>query len=180
MSTQFQIPGAYVQGTGQRGAQLAGVYWYDVTVVGSTLARPVSDIAAGAWTPSSGGDLFAMVDEPSPPSDADYISTSIEAACTLALSNTGGTRDGHILRLRAWSPAADGLTAEILQGASVIATRSIANLPVGAQTYEFALTAPEIADITDYSTLRVRLTAVNATDSVTYVDPDYVDFDYVD
>jgi len=37
-----------------------------------TLA-PVSDVAAGSWLPSSGSDLYAMVDETAY-SDTDYIS----------------------------------------------------------------------------------------------------------
>lgn len=36
-------------------------------------ARPISDVAAGGWLPSTGIDLYPMIDEPSPASDSDYI-----------------------------------------------------------------------------------------------------------
>jgi hypothetical protein len=51
------------------------------------IARPDSDITPGGWTPSSGSDLYAMVDE-AVVSDADYI-----------LSNTGGAADAATLGL---------------------------------------------------------------------------------
>lgn len=52
-------------------------------------ARPDSDITPGEWTPSSGGDLFAMVDEVSA-NDADRIRSNTgtgDDAVTLGLSD---------------------------------------------------------------------------------------------
>lgn len=48
-------------------------------------ARPTSDISAGAWTPSDGSDLFAMVDEASP-SDTDYITSEATNEDTAVLA----------------------------------------------------------------------------------------------
>lgn len=41
---------------------------------GPQVATAISDVAAGGWTPSTGEDLWAMVDETSA-SDTDYISS---------------------------------------------------------------------------------------------------------
>jgi hypothetical protein len=40
-------------------------------------ARPESDISAGSWSPSTGGDLYAMIDEVTP-NDSDYIYSSTD------------------------------------------------------------------------------------------------------
>jgi hypothetical protein len=35
-------------------------------------AYPISDLIAGGWTPSTGGSLYATIDEPTTPVDTDY------------------------------------------------------------------------------------------------------------
>ena len=45
---------------------------YGATLVLLQTAAPVADIGAGNWTPSSGSDLYAMLDEATP-NDSDYI-----------------------------------------------------------------------------------------------------------
>ena len=51
-------------------------------------ARPVSDVAAGGWTASTGSDLYAMVDE-SAASDADYITSGAAPAADTAVMTLG-------------------------------------------------------------------------------------------
>lgn len=46
---------------------------YKEAAAGATHWVPESDVSAGSWTPSAGGDLFATIDEQPTPSDADYI-----------------------------------------------------------------------------------------------------------
>ena len=51
-------------------------------------ARPTSDVSAGTWTPSTGTDLYAMLDE-NPADDDDYILSAadpVEDTAVLALS----------------------------------------------------------------------------------------------
>jgi hypothetical protein len=55
---------------------------------GSQFARPVSDVAAGGWTASTGSDLYAMVDE-SAASDADYITSDAAPAADAAVVTLG-------------------------------------------------------------------------------------------
>lgn len=61
-------------------------------------ARPDSDITPGSWTPSSGGDLFAMVDEVTA-NDADRIRSNTgagEDAVTLGLSGITTPEAGDV------------------------------------------------------------------------------------
>ena len=46
---------------------------YKEAAAGAAHWVPESDVSAGSWTPSAGGDLFAMIDEQPTPSDADHI-----------------------------------------------------------------------------------------------------------
>ncbi len=46
---------------------------------------PVADIAAGGWTPSTGVDLYAMVDEHDTADDGDYISSGATPVNDLAM-----------------------------------------------------------------------------------------------
>jgi hypothetical protein len=67
-------------------------------------AGPVSDVAAGAWTPSTGVDLFAMVDEPAI-DDTDWIVSSVNPQADLAELALGpltdpASSDGHVIQYR--------------------------------------------------------------------------------
>jgi len=68
-------------------------YMYPVRALVSSVlpqfARPVSDVSAGGWTPSSGSDLFAMVDEVTA-SDTDYIRSGASPANDAAVVTLGG------------------------------------------------------------------------------------------
>lgn len=110
----------------------------------ATVARPSSDVSAGAWVPSTGSDLWAMLDEETP-SDADYISTTTPSSCRMSMSGTaypGGA--SQVFSFRAESSTSSSVTVTIRQGATVIATWTQALTPT-ATTYTRALTAGEIA-----------------------------------
>lgn len=49
------------------------------TVTPSVIISPASDVSAGTWTPSSGIDLYAMIDE-HVRSDSDYITSGVSPA----------------------------------------------------------------------------------------------------
>jgi len=113
----------------------------------SPIARPTSDVSAGGWTPSSGTELYPMLDELTP-DDGDYIETSTATTGTLGLSAPtypGGPT--QVLRVRAASDDGSTLTVRLKQGATLIATRTQV-LTSTMTTYTWALDAGEIALIT--------------------------------
>lgn len=123
-------------------------------------ARPQSDVSAGAWTPSSGTALYAMIDEPSADS-ADYISTSTPSTCEVKLNPVvdPGTSSGQVARYQVWSLNGDGLTVRLKQGATVIATWTHATLPTTPTIFVQSLTAAECDSITNYADLRFAFEA---------------------
>ena len=124
----------------------------------STIARPTSDISNTGWTPSTGSDLYAMLDEVSP-DDADYISTSsVGAVCKMSLNATQypGSASQQ-LSLRASSSTGNGLTVVIKDGATTIATRSLTLTPT-FDLHTITLTSGEIAAITS-GNLTVEMTS---------------------
>jgi hypothetical protein len=111
------------------------------------IARPSSDISAGGWTPSTGAELWPMLDELTP-DDGDYIETSTATTGTLGLSAPtypGGST--QVLSVRAASDDGSTLTVRLKQGATLIATRTQV-LTSTDTTYTWALDAGEIALIT--------------------------------
>lgn len=129
-----------------------------VTVITQKLA-PVSDAAAGSWTPSSGTDLYAMLDE-TVASDADYIETASESTCMLALASGSdpASSTGHVLRYRLL--AGSGTIAVTLkQGSTTIASWGPHTLTGSAQDFAQTLTGGEADSITDYTALRVEFTS---------------------
>lgn len=121
-------------------------YTHTIANALSTIGRPESDTAAGAWTPSTGTVLADVLKEVVP-NDTDYISVNTIATCEIQLNNTaypgGGTQ---VLRYRASSVSDSTLTITLKQGATTIMTRTHA-LTSTIVEYVDALTAPEIASI---------------------------------
>lgn len=127
-----------------------------------TIARPGSDTSNTGWTPSTGSDLYAMLDEVTP-NDADYISTTAAGSvCRLGLGAVAdpGTSSGQVVSYRASSSTGNGLKVELMQGGTVIATWNHATLPATDTTYQQSLSAAECDAITDYTALSVRLTSL--------------------
>lgn len=121
------------------------------------LLRPTSDISAGAWTASSGSDLYAMLDETTA-SDADYITTSSASSSEVAFG-TGLdplSSAGHTIRFRAQGTG--GLTVTLLQGATTIATYT-PTITASYALYSYTLSGAEADAITNYGDLRVRFTS---------------------
>ena len=126
------------------------------------LLAPVSDVSAGSWAPSSGSDLYAMVDETAY-GDTDYIYAASATTCTLALASGSdpSSSSGHILRYRLL--AGSGTVAVTLkQGTTTIASWGPHTLTGAAQDFAQTLTSGEADSITDYSALRVEFTSALA------------------
>jgi len=126
-------------------------------------ARPDSDVAGGIWSPSSGSDLYAMIDEETA-SDTDYIYTQVYEdpdPCEIGLSSVTDpvSSSGHIVRYRRWAGWYDeASTIELYCGATLIASWSYDNSEEREiwETIEHTLTAGQADNITDYSDLRLK------------------------
>jgi len=118
------------------------------------LIRPTSDISSGAWTPSTGSDLFSMLDE-TVADDNDYIVTTSTSTAEVGLSSASdpAVSTGHIIRYRAKGTGT--LTVKLMQGATTIATH-VPTLTTSFQTFTFTLSGAEADSITDYSNLRLQ------------------------
>jgi hypothetical protein len=123
-------------------------------------ARPSSDITDGAWTPSTGADLYAMLDEETA-SDTDYILTAASSTCQIGLSavTDPATSSGQVLMYRAQSSTGNTLIARLKQGATTIASATHTNVPATWTDYMLTQTAGECDAITNYSDLRIELEA---------------------
>jgi hypothetical protein len=122
--------------------------------------RPSSDLSAGAWTPSTGSDLYAMLDEETA-NDTDYIETTTASTCEVALNavTDPATSSGQVVTVRAQSANGNDLVATLMQGATTIATRTFTSLGASWADYTITLTGGECDAITDYADLSVTLEA---------------------
>lgn len=116
---------------------------------GGGIGRPTSDTSNSGWSPSTGTDLYAMLDETTA-SDTDYIvATTLGATCELALSTS--TYPGsatQVLRFRGASSTGNGVTISLKNTAGAT-VRSETQLFTATYTeYSITLTSGEIAAIT--------------------------------
>jgi len=115
----------------------------------SAIGRPASDTSNSGWTPSTGTELYAMLDEVTP-NPADYIvATTLGATCELALSDT--TYPGsatQTVSFRASSSTGNSVIVRLKNTAGA-AVRSQTQVLTATDTlYSFTLTAGEVAAIT--------------------------------
>lgn len=115
----------------------------------ATIGRPTSDASNTGWLPSTGSDLYAMIDEVTP-DDADYIySTAVGQICEMPLSTTTypGTAS-QTLKFRGSSSTGNSVIVRLKNtgGATV---RTVTQLLTATDTeYDITLTSGEIAAIT--------------------------------
>lgn len=133
------------------------LFWSGVT---AQFARPTSDASAGAWTASTGSDLYAMIDETAA-SDADYITTVNASTCEVALSTLSdpASSSGHIVRYRL-SAEAGGVTVRLRQGTTTIASWTHSPAPSSLTNYAQTLSGGEADSITDYTALKIQFEAI--------------------
>jgi hypothetical protein len=141
----------------------AGAATGALQALGTRYARPLSDVSAGLWTPSSGGVLAPMLDEAAA-DDGDYIRAQQASTCEIALRGVldPASSSGHVIRWR--SPAgytpSGGLVVSLMQGATLIAQWTTNPVAAGT-TYEHTLSGAEADAITNYDDLRLRLQATS-------------------
>jgi hypothetical protein len=135
-----------------------------LAATGYQRGAPDADVDVGAWLASTGADLAALL------RDADsgtYIYTTSKESAYLAdvkrasgsdLDDPGADAGYEIVVELAggYTPSGE-IEVEVLQGATVIATRTISS-PVAGQTYTWTVTEGEAAAITNHSALRQRVT----------------------
>jgi Concanavalin A-like lectin/glucanases superfamily len=125
-------------------------------------ARPSSDIAANGWLPSTGSDLFAMLDETSA-SDADYIyspdnPTTQQFEVKLSTVNDPAVSTGHTISIRLKAINADtNFDLDLVQGTTVLDswTENV-TVAAGAVTRTRTLSGAVADSITQYDDLRIR------------------------
>lgn len=142
---------------------------FECTDASGQFAAPDSDVSnAGSWTTTT---LYTKVDETTA-SDADFISSPSapsNAACVLGLSNVTdpAVSTGHKLRVRHRKGAAGShqmnLQYRLLQGGTQIGSWTATDIGTSFTTAEQTLTGGEADSITDYSDLRVELSANKVT-----------------
>jgi hypothetical protein len=130
--------------------------------VGGAIAPPVSDISTGPWTSSDGGVLFDDIDEPVS-DDSNYISTTAAGSAIFGLAPIAdpGSHLGHVIRYRIRGNGATNVRVALLQGPSntEVAGWTHTPAPINWVTYEQTLTTTQAGNITDYTALRLEVTA---------------------
>lgn len=133
--------------------------WFIASGSPPQLLAPIADLSVSGWTPSSGTDLYAMLDEGTA-SDADYIVSSTASSCEMrvATGTDPAVSTGHILRYRLLD-GTGAVAVALKQGSTTIASWGPHTLTGVAQDFEQTLSGGEADSITDYSDLRVVFTA---------------------
>jgi hypothetical protein len=117
-----------------------------------------------SWLPSTGTELYPMVDE-TVVDDADYIYTLQPDACFLDLKPVvdPATTIGQSVTVRVKSDDYSTLIVTLMQGGKVIATRTYKSLLPTYQNFTMNLDQVEIDRITNYDNLQVKLQAARVT-----------------
>lgn len=136
-------------------------------------ARPSSDVSTTGWVPSSGGDLYAVIDESSA-NDSDYIRHQYTGGGNHAEVLLSSVTDpissiNHTVRARikvdfnlASSVPTILVQVALKQGATTIATGSTPNMGDGVwYDVAFTLSGAETDSITNYADLRLRFTVTD-------------------
>lgn len=137
-------------------------YWYiqgfdlaPTTSVTTTKYYPGSDIAAGTWTKSTGGgtSLYTMIDEPTTPSDTDYIQSAQNPVADLVKIKFGGvgipgSNQGANLRMRLKSDGNCPVSWNLYCGATQISSGYSDGSDLSAfTTYTISLTTTQVDTI---------------------------------
>jgi len=138
-------------------ADLAGA----TAPAGQTLA-PTSDITTAGWTTTGAASPFAALDETTA-SDADYVSASTPNGSVLevrfAAATDPASSSGHQVRYRLRATGSHSVRVSLMQGATERAFWTHTNLTADFQTITQTLTTAQADSLTDYSDLRLRVTA---------------------
>jgi hypothetical protein len=128
------------------------------------VARPSSDVSIGGWTNESGGTtLYSSVNEASQ-NDATYIRSSNNPSNdTVELAVPIGALSDGTLKIALGKGANNAVIINhrvaLVQGTTEIAAWDFADVAFGYALQTVTLTGPQLATITNFSDLRVRITA---------------------
>jgi hypothetical protein len=122
--------------------------------------RPASDVSDGPWVPSTGANLYATIDESSA-DDNDYIYTTEEGVCEVALSSATdpAVNTGHTVRYRAAGNGVDTLHVELWDNSGTpakIAEWDEAAASATITGYSHNLSGGEADAIADYADLSLK------------------------
>lgn len=124
--------------------------------------RPIVDIAANGWLPSTGSDLYAMLDE-SVASDADYIysppnPTTEQFEVRLTSGSDPLSSADHVIALRLRAINADTIfDFDLVQNTTILDSWSESVTVVAGAVQRSRTFSGAVADsITDYTNLRIR------------------------
>jgi hypothetical protein len=152
-----------------RGKQILPVILV-VLASGTQTAYAASTISAGSWTAVGAATIHEAIDEESP-GDADYAQSNQSPASASAVRIKFGsltdpaTAAGHTVSYRVAKDYAGGdtiqVTAKLYQGGTLISTDpSTRTLSETFTTYEWALSGAEADAISDYTDLRLDISAI--------------------
>ena len=127
--------------------------------------RPSSDVSAGGWAPSTGGDLYAVIDEVvADVGDYAYVEGADTFEVGLSSVDDPVSSDDHVVR---WHWESNGTAGKeygsvtLRQSTTTIATRTSLEIPRAGAAGDFTLTGGEADTITDYSLLRLQFSGVD-------------------
>jgi len=157
--------GAYLNLDGSRQALVAGAgYVNDATTsIGSTIYRPLSDVSAGSWTPSTGSDLFAMLNESSP-DDGNYAQSSVSPTTDImmvrfAAPGARPVNTGHIIRYRLYALGTLVMVVRLKQGGSTIKEWTHNPAPTTVTAFERTLSEGEASSLTSGDPMDIEVEA---------------------
>jgi hypothetical protein len=141
-------------------------------VTTAQLAYAASTISAGSWTAVGAATIHEAIDETTA-SDAEYAQSDLSPVSASAVRVKFGTltdpvsSDDHIVRYRLGKDSAGGhtiqVTAKLYQGSTLISTDpSTRTVPDSFTDYEWELSGAEADNITDYTDLRLDISAIKA------------------
>ena len=127
---------------------------------------PISDIAAGAWQPLSGGDLFAMLDE-TVIDDGDYIFSADNPQTDICEVELGDLVDPHLSNDHVISYRYEkennygqmNLIVRLMEGATIRRTWTHNDISNSIVQADQTLSGAEADSILDYKDLRLRFEA---------------------
>lgn len=130
-----------------------------VGVTFPAISRPESDVVGGQWLASTGSDKYAMIDE-EVLDTGDYVyanATALVQRFKLAAVAAGASPS---LAYVADSSTGNGIIVTLQEGTTDIASETRNPLPATPTSYTLTLTAPQIAAITDWTNLYLKIESV--------------------
>ena len=127
---------------------------------------PSGDVSDGSWTTQAGGTALAAVLDETVRDDSDYVQSNsavLNDVFEVHLSDPGSTFTNGVLQIAIGKKTNNAdvvdFAVELRQGTTVIASWVYADVPYGTVTKSESLTPAQFAAITDFTDLRVRVTA---------------------